>query len=254
MANLRLHFLLFLMSWSLLSFGGTISITGNGEASHAPDEYRFDIIVTSICYETTKAAQSQNSTLANQIIELTQQYKLAPNDKITTSPGGFIRSTEYVPTENDRSKIICENRWKTWNTIRLTLHDFSKLPGLQEELTTFLGSTEAVNIDKKEQTYVQISSPQFSLTEDNLNKTRKLAQQSALMDAKNQLQNFNDSCDFRSLKLMSVAVPTFDSWVRYGTKSASISESSTPVIPEEITVTAAWSFTWEFDSAPRCYN
>lgn len=247
-------FFIGLVTWGLTGYGGTVSIVGNGEASLPPNEYTMDLTVTSVCYPTTKNAKSANSQLANQIIDLTRSYMDSADDELHTIPGGFVRTTEYLPSENDRSKILCENRWRTWNTIRLTLHHLERLPEIQDELVAFLSPMESINPEKAEQTYIQISSPHFGLKEDNFVKLKQEAQIAALQDAKNQLDNFSDRCNFKSLNLMSVAPPSFDSIVRYGAKSVSTGESSTPVIPEEIIVTSTWNFVWHFDSAPQCYQ
>lgn len=233
---------------------GTIEIVGQGEASSAPERYTIDLTVTSICYETTKDAKSENSTIANQLVAIANKYSKTSEDKINTYPGGFVRNTEYIPEGTGHSKILCENGWRTWNTIRLQLHDIYSLPDLQDELVVFLEPIESINPSKKQQTFIQLGSPQFGLKEENLNKLRKQAQHAALEDAKAQLQNFDDNCHFKSIKLRSLAPPSLNTFVRFGAKSSSTPESSTPIIPEEITVTATWNFSWEFENAPGCFN
>lgn len=249
-----LTFLAILNLFPVMGIAGQLLVVGQGEASSAPDKYTIQLTVTSICYETTQQAKNENSQLANQLIALSQKYKRSENDKITTHPGGFIRSTEYLPEESHHSKILCERKWKTWNTVTLNLHDIQSLPSLQDELVDFLKPYETLSIDKTEQTFIQLSSPQFGLTEENEKSLQKQAQNLSLKDAQEQIKNFDDTCHFASLKLESVASPSFTNTVRYGAKSVGSNESSTPVIPEQITVTAIWNFIWEFDSAPGCYN
>ncbi len=249
-----LFLLLTLFIKPLLAVAGTIAITGQGESSSPPDMYSIELKVNSICYETTQQAKLDNARIANQLIAISQKYARNSKDKVTTHPGSFIRSTEYLPSESGHSKILCERKWKTWNTISLTIHDIQSLAELQDELVTFLAPIEMVQPEKQEQTFIHLSSPHFGLTKENLTILRKQAQQSALQDAKDQFQNFDVYCHFKSAKLNSVTPPSFTSTIRYGAKMAESSESSTPVIPENITVTAIWNFIWEFELAPGCYN
>ena len=239
---------------SALTMAGTIQITGKGEASSAPDLYYLDIKVTSICYDSTQRAKNANAQITNRLVELGKKHIKTPEDKITTYPGGFIRETEYVPAEDGHNRILCERKWKTWNTVRLSLHNLTSLPAVQDDLVSFLAPIETVSLERIDQSYAQISSPQFSLTEVNLNKLRKESQDAALKDAKNQFHNFDVNCHFKSAKLISLNQPSFNHIYRYTSKLSDESDSSTPVIPESISVTAIWNFTWEFESAPNCYN
>ena len=239
---------------SLIARAGTIQITGNGEASSPPDMYHMDIKVISICYESTQEAKNENAKIANNLIKLSQKFLRDSNDKVTTYPGGFIRDTEYIPGDDGHSKTLCERKWKTWNTVRLTLHDLKSLPAVQDEILTYLAPIEALQPNKKEQSFVQLSSPEFSLTDENRTKLRRQAQQAALQDAKDQFLNFDANCHFKSAKLNSLTPPSFSSVLRYASKAAETSDSATPVIPENITVTATWNFIWEFDSTPGCYT
>ncbi|MFM8312654.1 MAG: SIMPL domain-containing protein [Deltaproteobacteria bacterium] len=239
---------------SALSLAGTIQITGKGEVSSPPDLYYLDIKVMSICYDSTQRAKNANAQISNKLVELGKKYINTPEDKITTYPGGFVRETEYIPGEDGHNRILCERKWRTWNTVRLTLHTLSSLPTVQDALVSFLTPIELVSPDRIDQSYAQISSPQFSLTEANFNKLRKESQQAALQDAKNQFQNFDANCHFKSAKLSSLNQPSFTHVYRYASKASDESDTSTPVIPESISVTAIWNFTWEFESAPGCYN
>jgi len=252
--QLAYFYLVFILCPLKILHAGTIEILGQGEASSPPERYTIDLTVTSICYETTKDAKSENSIIANALVAIAKKYSKTSEDRINTYPGGFIRNTEYIPESTGHSKILCENGWRTWNTIRLQLHDIYSLPDLQDELVVFLEPLESINPSKKQQTFIQLGSPQFGLKEENLNKLRKQAQQSALEDAKAQLQNFDENCHFKSIKLRSLAPPALNTFVRFGAKSSTPTESSTPIIPEEITVTASWNFSWEFESAPGCFN
>jgi uncharacterized protein YggE len=242
------------LSFPISSIAGTIQITGQGEASLPPDMFKIEVAVNSVCYESTKQAKAANAEIANKVIPLAQKYLRDSRDELTTHPGGFTRETEYIPTGDGHSRILCERKWRTWNTISLTLHDISSLSELQDELVSFLAPIEGLKPDKQEQTFAQLSSPEFLLTSENQIKLRKDSQQAALDDAKDQFRNFDANCHFNLAKLSSVSTPNFNTVVRYGAKMADVEDSSTPVIPENITVTAVWNFIWEFESAPGCYN
>jgi len=247
-------YLLSLLMIPLAGIAGTIQITGQGEASLPPDIFTIQVTVNSVCYDSTKQAKTANAEIANQIIPLAKKYLRDTKDNLTTHPGGFIRETEYIPTGDGHSRILCERKWKTWNTISMTLHDITILPELQDELVGFLASIEALKPDTQAQTFAQLSSPDFLLTPENQMKLRKESQQAALQDAKDQFSNFDANCRFSSPKLNSVTPPNFNTVVRYGAKLADLEEDSTPVIPEKITVTAVWNFIWEFESALGCFN
>lgn len=238
----------------IAALAGTIQITGQGEASLPPDMFKIEVAINSVCYESTKQAKIANAEIANKVVPLAQKYVRNPMDKLTTHPGGFIRETEYIPTEDGHSRILCERKWKTWNKITLTLHDISSLPELQDELVSFLAPIEALKPDHQEQTFAQLTSPEFLLTTENQIKLRRESQQAALDDAKDQFHNFDANCHFNLAKLSSVTTPNFNTVIRYGAKMANAELDSTPVIPENITVTAVWNFVWEFESAPGCYK
>ncbi len=233
---------------------GTIQITGVGESSAPPDQFTIQMTVNSICYPSTLQAKNANALIANQIVELSKRFVRNESDKITTNPGGFIRETEYLPNENGRTKILCERKWKTWNTISITLHELSQFPEIQDELVNFLTPLEALQPNIQEQSFVQLSSPHFGISDPKQHQLRNEAQHAALNDAKAQFENFDANCHFQGAKLNSLSSPAFNTTLRYGAKMATEADSSTPTIPDIITVSAVWNLIWEFNSASGCYR
>lgn len=236
------------------SQAGTIQITGEGKSSAPPNKVTLSISVHSICYASSEAAKIANSKVTQDIIHILEFFQSDERDQITTSPGSFELSTERVPSEDGHERILCERKWKTWNTVEISIHKIEKISDLQDKITNHLASIETVNPSLQEQTFAHISSPYFKLTEDTYRQLRKQAQQAALNDAKEQFSNFDADCHFRDVHLNSVSTPVFNSVVRFEAKKSVHEDGSTPVIPENITVTAVWSFIWEFGEATACYQ
>jgi uncharacterized protein YggE len=237
-----------------LAFGGQIQIIGQGEASAPPDQFQIEAKVIGICYDSIQQAKTSTADIANQIVSLETKYLRDSQDKITTHPGGFIRDTETIPTGDNHSKVLCERKWKTWNTIRIVMHDRQSLVDIQNDLVAFIAPIESLQPQKVEQCFVQLSSPAFGLKESSQLKLRKMAQTEAFKDAKEQFANFDANCHFRGAKLTSLNPPNFSSVMRYASKAASAPESSTPMLPENISISATWNFTWDFELAPGCYQ
>lgn len=236
------------------SQAGTIQITGEGKSSAPPDKVTLSVTVHSICFASSEVAKIANSKVTQDIIQILESFQLDERDQITTSPGGFELSTERIPSEDGHDRILCERKWKTWNTIEISIHKIDKISELQDKLTNVLSNIETVNPSLHDQTFAHISSPYFKLTEDTYRQLRKQAQQAALNDAKEQFSNFDADCHFRDVHLNSVSTPVFNSVVRFEAKKSVHEDVSTPVIPEKITVTAVWSFIWEFGEAATCYQ
>lgn len=252
---MKLFFFFFtFFALTIVAEAGTIQITGEGRVSSPPNEVSLAITIYSICYDSTLEARNANSVQTEKLLNAIKKYQKKENDLLTTSPGGFVLSTEYIPSEEGRDRILCERKWKTWNKIKTTLHSLDDFSLLQDELTKLISSEESINPDKKAQSFVHISSPAFSLTEETMLNLRKAAQRAALFDAQDQFSNFDANCNFIGVHLTTVSSPVFNSLVRFEAKGAFNNDTLTPTIPEDIIVSASWTFIWEFKESTQCFN
>jgi len=228
---------------------GSIVLVGKGVSSSAPEFVSLSIKVSSICYQTSQDAQAANAKMANHIVKVLQTFKKDGRDKLTATGGANIRQTETTQIGSD-SKVLCEMKWRSENHISLSIAKMDDLAELQDKIFSELNQSAEINPDQAEQTFAEISRPNFGLYPETSVKLRNLAQALALDDAKSQFDGLNARCAFVDPKLVSIMPPEFN----YAMKSAGREAASyhSPVIPDAMEVYATLRMEWEFTPDSAC--
>jgi uncharacterized protein YggE len=108
-------------------------------------------------------------------------------------------------------------------------------------------------VDQKSQTYAEIYRPSFHLTAATHKALRAQAQVMAYEDAKLQFDTFADHCQLANARLTIIEPPTYESYPRMaGARFADAAASETPIIPDDILVSASWRFRWSFTPTASC--
>lgn len=233
---------------------GEITIVGNGEASAAPEFARVSIDLTSICYDTSRAAKDANAQLANKLIAVMQQFVTTDHDQITTSGGANELQTETTYTGSE-SVTLCQMKWRATNTIYLQVSAIDKLADIQDEALAAIDASRAgqgVNPEVATQTYAELHRPSFHLFSATKVKLRSEAQGLAYDDAKAQFDTFAGRCDLGGARLTTIETPTYEYYARLDGGRFADAGSETPVIPDDITVSASWRFKWTFVPTSSC--
>jgi uncharacterized protein YggE len=226
---------------------GSVVIIGNGEAAAPPEVVRMSVSVTSICYDTSRGAKDANAQLANGLLGILQTYSGA-DDHVTVTGGVNVRQTEYAQV-GSATRTLCEMKWRATNSLTIATHDLARLPDLQDQV---LGAIDASGPDPEAvaQTYAELRQPSFELTPETMRSLRATAQANAYDDAKAQFDVFAARCQFQDAQLTNISPPTYDSYPRQDGTAAG---EGTPVIPDDINVTAQWRFEWTFTPTAGCY-
>jgi hypothetical protein len=104
---------------------GHVTIVGKGDASAAPEFARVAITVTSICYDTSRAAKDANAIVANRILTALAAFTPSMREPVTTTGGANVRRTEVIYV-GSTPQTICELKWRATNTINAkSSHDRS---------------------------------------------------------------------------------------------------------------------------------
>lgn len=227
---------------------GSIEITGRGEAGTMPEFASISVVVTSLCYDTSRAAKDANAVLAQKMVDTLKTFARGKRDKVTASGGPNFRQTEYIPGIGGTTRILCERKWRTTNQLRLEIADYKSLPDIQDEILELVDNDQ-VDPAKVAQTYGEIGQPSFHLYLETATRLRTEAQGKAWQDARVQLDAFKAACAFKDLKLVKVFEPTVTTHAKY---AGDAQEAGTPIIPDELEARVAWRFVWEFEPAPGC--
>jgi uncharacterized protein YggE len=232
------------------ALAGSIVVIGQGSATAAPEFTRLHIEVTSICYDTSRAAKDANAILANQLVTLLKTFAATAPDKVTAVGGYNDRQTEYTIVGN-QTKTLCELKWRATNTLTIEMAAIDRLPDLQDQVLTAIDAVAGIDPDKVAQTYAELGRPAFSLYPESTVKLRKEAQLKAYDDAKQQFDAFSSRCAFQGPQLTNISPPEY-SYYASRDGAAIGADASTPIIPDEINVDARWRFEWSFTPAASC--
>jgi uncharacterized protein YggE len=230
---------------------GLIEISGYGTASAEPELARISVRVTSRCNNTSIEAKNANAVLSNQIIEVLKKY--VPEEsigddtfRIVADPGANVRQTE-TEGYGESLKIICERKWRASEHISAAIKDFGDLPGLQDELLQTIDAAIASSpTTGASQTWAEMDSPWFDLTETTWLRIKNEAQTNALANARQKVAVFESSCNFTGLRLIRVSDPKFTATRSYDKVAMASATTSTPVRPSMIEVSSQFDFVWSY--------
>lgn len=230
---------------------GRITIIGQGRAAAAPEYTRLRVEVTSICYDTSRAAKDANAQLANQALAVLRNFTDDPLDKVIATGGVNVLRTEtiYVGTE---PKVICEMKWRATNTLILETKSIDMLADIQDQVLAAVDA-RAINPDQTAQTFAELDQPSFHLRDATLKSLKRTAQTDAYDDAHLQFEAFRDRCQFGDPRLMTIEPPEYAVYARKdGQPMAADSSGGTPILPDDLAVDATWKFVWSFAPAAGC--
>jgi hypothetical protein len=230
---------------------GEITIVGRGQATAAPEMTRLKVEVTSICYETSREAKDANAKLANQVLEVLKKFQVADQGKLVATGGANVLRTEtvYVGTE---ARVLCELKWRSTNTLILESPTLDQMPDLQDQILAVVDS-RAINPQLAAQTFAEMDQPVFFLKTDTMNRLKKEAHTAAYDDGRLQFDAFNARCNFKDPTLSKILPPEYNVYGRRGGDAIPADGAdSTPIIPDDIAVDAAWTFVWTFIPGGGC--
>lgn len=229
---------------------GTITVIGQGRAAAAPEFTRVRIEVTSICYDTSRAAKDANAVLANQVLAVLRNFTADPLDKVVATGGVNVLRTEtiYVGTE---PKVLCEMKWRATNSLILETKSISMIPDIQDQVLAAVDAS-AANPNVVAQTYAELDQPSFHLREATLKSLKRTAQVEAYDDAHLQYQAFQDRCQFGDPRLTTIEPPEYSVYARKGGAAMVSDGTNTPIIPDDLAVDASWKFIWTFNPVAGC--
>ncbi len=229
---------------------GSIVLVGKGMASASPDYMSLSVKISSICYETSQDAQAANAKTSLRLLEILQGFKKDDRDKLTATGGANYRQTETLQVGLE-SRVLCELKWRSENTLTLASVKMDDLPLLQDALFSELNQAANVNPDDAEQTYAEVGRPSFGLFPETSTALRNKAQILALADAKSQFAGLNDQCVFLDPKIVSIIPPEFNYAVKSAPDRMAASYYS-PVIPDAMEVQATLRIEWQFTPNSAC--
>lgn len=229
---------------------GTVVMIGKGAASSPPEFVSLSIKVSSICYNTSQDAQAANAKLSNAVLAVLEGFKKGERDKIVATGGANIRQTETTQIGLD-SKVLCELKWRSENTLRISMARIEDLPSLQDKIFTELDQSADLNPDRVDQTYAEVGRPDFSLYPETSVKLRNDAEGLAYDDAKQQLTSLQSRCNFQNLQLISIVPPEY-SFVAKRAGEVVAASYSGPMIPDEMEVHASLRMEWTYTPSAAC--
>lgn len=229
---------------------GSIEIIGRGSVEKAPEFAELQIRVMSICYAKPTEAQNQNAHLSNQIVAILKGYVRTEKDQVIATGGHTIRQTEYTADDDGRSKVLCERKWRTTNTLILQTESMDSISQIQEKVLETVAAVEGVDVTSHEQTYAELGEPSFSVFPETYSLMKKEAQSKAWSDASSQFQVFLNQCKLENVKLAQISQPEY---MRLAKSVPNPGGETAPIIPDAVSVFATWRFVWSFDPTP-CYR
>jgi len=230
---------------------GSLIVIGQGESSSLPEYAAVSVQVTSICYDSSRAAMSANAELANKILNVLNRYKKNARDEVVALGGMNVRQTETIYL-GSASKVLCELKWRASNHLRIEMGSIADLPDLQDEILKVVDLATGVSPEQVAQTYAEIGQTSFQLYPETTKALRKEAQIKAYDDAKAQLDTFAKRCGLENLKLLSITPPEYRVAPKYSDMGFAAASSRTPIVPDELSVSAVWRFEWSFNPTSGC--
>jgi uncharacterized protein YggE len=237
---------------ALSETAGNIVMIGRGAASVAPESVSFNIRITSICYNTSQDASQANSKLANEALQVLENFKKGDRDKITATGGGNTIQTETTQIGGE-SRVLCEMKWRSENHLSIKIARIQDLPDLQDQLLAAVSGSGTVDPTISTQTYAEIGRPEFQIYPETSKKLRDTAQVEAFDDAKQQLAALSSRCQFSELRLTSITPAEYSyAYKLAGERLPLGGGSSTPVIPDEVEISAILRMEWAFNPQQDC--
>lgn len=238
--------------FSLLGYSleGSVEIVGRATVEKAPEYGELHVRVTSVCYEKPLEAQAENAILSNRILEVLKKYIRTDQDEMTASGGHTLRQTEYTSDHEGKTKVLCERRWRTTNTLILKTNDLNSVSTIQDQVFQAMSLSEGINADQKQQTYAEMAQPEFFVYPKTFSEMKKEAQSKAWKDASSQFQVFLTECKLQNVRLAEITQPEY---FRLAKATSLDGDTGTPVIPDAVSVYATWKFKWIFDPTP-CFR
>ncbi|NBX93451.1 MAG: DUF541 domain-containing protein [Proteobacteria bacterium] len=236
---------------SVLASEGTVEIVGKGNVARAPEYSEIQVHVTSVCYNKPIEAQEENAVLSNKILSVLKNYVRTDRDKVLSSGGHTLRQIEYTSDVEGKTKVLCERKWRTTNTLLLKTEDMESVAQIQEKILELVPSDEGLDPSHTHQTYAELGEPMFAVFPETFAQMKQEAQAKAWDDASNQFRGFLKKCELQNVRLSQISQPEY-----FGlAKSAPLmGDERTPIIPDAISLYASWKFLWTFDPTPGCYR
>jgi uncharacterized protein YggE len=225
---------------------GSVTLEGRGSSSSSPEFVSLGIVVTSICYDSSTEAAAANSEMANRILDVFQNFKRTDKDRITATGGANSLQTETTQIGAE-SKVLCEMKWHAENYLKIEMSNIDELPKLQDQVLAAIEGPGTIDPAHATQTFSEFGKPEFHLYPETAKKMRESAQVSAFDDAKSQLNALSTRCEFTNLRLIRLSPAEYSYIYKLAGERMPVLTSSTPVIPDELEVTATLRMEWAFD-------
>lgn len=225
---------------------GSVTLEGRGSSSNAPEFVSLGVAVTSICYNSSTEAAQANSEIANRILAVFQNFKRNENDRITATGGANSLQTETTQVGAE-SKVLCEMKWRAENYLKIEMSNIEELPQLQDQVMAAVQGLGSIDPTQVAQTFSEFGRPEFHLYPKTAQKMRESAQVLAFDDAKSQLNALSTRCEFTNLRLTRLSPAEYSYIYKLAGERMPVLTTSTPVIPDELEVTATLRIEWAFD-------
>lgn len=225
---------------------GSVTLEGRGSSSSAPEFVSLGVAVTSICYNSSIEAAQANSEMANRILGVLKNFKHTDKDRITATGGANSLQTETTQVGAE-SKVLCEMKWHAENYLKIEMSNINDLPQLQDQVMAVVQGQGTIDPAQATQTFSEFGRPEFHLYRDTAQKMRESAQVSAFDDAKSQLNALSTRCQFTNLRLIRLSPAEYSYIYKLAGERMPVLTTSTPVIPDELEVTATLRMEWAFD-------
>ena len=230
---------------------GRLVVNGIGEVSAQPEMAQLEVTVTSMCYETSRAAKEANAQLAQKIVEKMQSFTVDPRDQVVATGGPNVRQTEVIPVGGE-NKILCERKWRASNHITLKFSRIDIVPDLQDALLEAVDQVSDVSPSGLAQTFAELGQPHFDVYPETSLRLKHEAQAKAYDDALGQFGVFKKRCSFADERLTYIAPPQYEVIPRMRAMAAYAADSATPIIPDVVVYQAHWRFEWSYEAPLGC--
>lgn len=238
-------------SFAALESKGSVVFVGSGIASSPPEYVTLSINVTSMCYDSSTEASAANAKLANNLLSILQSFKKTDSDQVTATGAMNVRQTEtsFIGSE---SRVICELKWRSTNSLQLRMTSLNDLPDLQDRVFAELGLSSVLDPSLVAQTFAEVGRPQFGIFSSRANELRNQATASAFDDGNSQFKALMARCPLIDPKLVTVTPPEY----AFVAKRAGevLSYSSGPAIPDDMEMRVSLRMEWEFTPSSVCQN
>lgn len=197
----KLSGIAFLISLSTSAYSAEALLSGEGQVQSAPDFVEITLSVDSKCYATPGDARKVNDEASRKIVDFLNskiQNKNNYNNVITT--GGYT-----LPYQNYyRDKIVCLNTFQKNNTIVFRTQDMKNFETLFNDIQNRVYKefkSDPASAIESEISYVTISDPIPSISDDVRAQLENSATALAFTNAKNKLYALLGKDKIKNLKM-----------------------------------------------------